>query len=267
VTCWGAALTLQGVAVECRGGGRDSAVLCISEGSRAELSGCTLTSPEGHGLGVHSGATATMDGGSISGCGQWGVLCEGSGSTATVRPPAAAPSAAPPCPLRAAGAAAFLGPVSPLFSAVVWHRKRSRPKNDRRTQKHRILFGNRRVSGWSWLSVVRVWAAARGHPRAEQEGLRDEQRRQDRGGRRGAVSRAVNADKLNNASFCSEPETTFTQQPATRERAAPRPPPPAPAPPPPTPQPPPPLPTAGPARAAATRRRCRSAPAAPPPRT
>ena len=116
VLCYGAALTLQGLAVECRGVNY-SAVYCGSKG-RAELSGCTLTSPEGKGLCLGSGATATMDGGSISGCGDCGVCCYDSGSTATVRPPAAAPSAAPPCPLRAAGAAAFLGPVSPFFPAV-----------------------------------------------------------------------------------------------------------------------------------------------------
>ena len=118
VRCARAALTLQGLAVECRGDG-SSAVFCGSKG-RAELSGCTLTSPEGTGLWVDGGATATMDGGSISGCGEDGVSCSSSGSTVTVRPPAAAPSAAPPCPLRAAGAAAFLGPVSPFFSAVFW---------------------------------------------------------------------------------------------------------------------------------------------------
>ena len=117
VRCEGAAQTLQGLAVEARGEYR-SAVLCNSKG-RAELSGCTLTSPEGTGLKVDS-ATATMDGGSISGCGIKGVYCYDSGSTATVRPPAAAASAVPPCPLRAAGAAAFLGPVSPFFSAVFW---------------------------------------------------------------------------------------------------------------------------------------------------
>ena len=125
VCCFGAALTLQGLAVE--GSGRN-AVSCSSKG-RAELSGCTLTSPGGTGLYVQAGGTmdggttATMDGGSISGCGgeySAGVNCQGSGSTATVRPPAAAPSAAPPCPLRAAGAAAFLGPVSPFFPAVFW---------------------------------------------------------------------------------------------------------------------------------------------------
>ena len=118
VMCDGAALTLQGLAVECRSEYSD-AVVCGSKG-RAELSGCTLTSPEGDGLYVNGGATATMDGGSISGCGLRGVFCADSGSTATVRPPAAAPSAAPPCPLRAAGAAAFLGPVSPFFPAVFW---------------------------------------------------------------------------------------------------------------------------------------------------
>ena len=126
VLCSGAALTLQGLEVEARGRGAapprpgppSSAVYCGSKG-RAELSGCTLTSPEGYGLRVEGGSTATMDGGSISGCGRAGVNCQHSG-TATVRPPAAAPSAAPPCPLRAAGAAAFLGPVSPFFAAVFW---------------------------------------------------------------------------------------------------------------------------------------------------
>ena len=122
VGVYGAArLQLQGLFVESRGSGDPYAVLCDKKG-RAELSGCTLTSPESYGTGlkVYGGATATMDGGSISGCGQYGVNCYGSGSTATVRPPAAAPSAAPPCPLRAAGAAAFLGPVSPFFAAVFW---------------------------------------------------------------------------------------------------------------------------------------------------
>ena len=118
VLCSGAALTLQGLAVECQGGRNDSAVWCVYKG-RAELSGCTLTSPEGDGLFAQREATATMDGGSVSGCGQYGVRCDGSGSTATVRPPAAAPSAAPPCPLRAAGAAAFFSPASPFFPAVV----------------------------------------------------------------------------------------------------------------------------------------------------
>jgi len=120
VRCDGAALVLQGLAIECRGTeSYHSAVECIEKG-RAELSGCTLTSPEGTGLNVCRGATATMDGGSVSGCGRYGVFCSNSGATATVRPPAAAPSAAPPCPLRAAGAAAFLGPVSPFFPAVFW---------------------------------------------------------------------------------------------------------------------------------------------------
>ena len=119
VECRGVALTLQGLAVECRGGHSYCAVECGSKG-RAELSGCTLTSTEGTGLDLRSGATATMDGGSISGCGEYGVYCYDSGSTATVRPPAAAPSAAPPCPLRAAGAAAFFSPASPFFAAVFW---------------------------------------------------------------------------------------------------------------------------------------------------
>ena len=119
VRCAGAALVLQGLAIECSGGNSSCAVYCGSKG-RAELSGCTLTSPEGVGLRVQSGATATMDGGAVSGCGEYGVYCYDSGSTATVRPPAAAPSAAPPCPLRAAGAAAFFSPVSPFFAAVFW---------------------------------------------------------------------------------------------------------------------------------------------------
>ena len=157
-----------------------------------QLRGVTLER-NSTGLYVEDGATATMDGGSISGCRLYGVVCEDSGSTATVRPPAAAPSAAPPCPLRAAGAAAFLGPVSPFFPAVFWrvgtavmqgsHRKRSRQTNDIEPKKPN-LFGNRPSTGVR-LSVVRVWAAARGHPRAEQEGLPHVRRRQDRGGRRG----------------------------------------------------------------------------------
>ena len=61
----------------------------------------------------------SMDGGAIAHFSR-AVYCCDSGSTATVRPPTAAPSAAPPCPLRAAGAAAFLGPVSPFFPAVFW---------------------------------------------------------------------------------------------------------------------------------------------------
>ena len=96
VFCYGAALVLQGLAIECRGGWDDSAVYCESKG-RAELSGCTLTSPEGTGLKVQYGATATMDGGSISGCGIYGVWCINPGSTATVRPPCRRPlCCAPP---------------------------------------------------------------------------------------------------------------------------------------------------------------------------
>ena len=90
VWCSGAALTLQGLAVEGPTNGLP-AVVCTSKG-RAELSGCTLTS-EGNGLQVTGGATATMDGGSISGCGKEGVRCVHSGSTATVRAPAAASAA------------------------------------------------------------------------------------------------------------------------------------------------------------------------------
>ena len=83
VGVYGAArLELQGLAVECPSGG-GWAVYCDKKG-RAELSGCTLTSPVG--LFVFDGATATMDGGAISGC-KTGVYCHGSGSTVTVRPP------------------------------------------------------------------------------------------------------------------------------------------------------------------------------------
>ena len=108
-------LELQGLAIE---NPKKGFAVCCDKKGRAELSGCTLTSPEGFGLWVSGGATATMDGGSISGCGEHGVYCGDPGSTATVRPPAAAPSAAPPCPLRAAGAAAFFSPASPFFAAV-----------------------------------------------------------------------------------------------------------------------------------------------------
>ena len=86
VKCVGAALTLQGLAVEGRGDKYYySAVLCGSKG-RAELSGCTLTSPEGTGLGVWDGAAATMDGGAVAGCDR-GVRCEEEGSSVTVRRP------------------------------------------------------------------------------------------------------------------------------------------------------------------------------------
>ena len=112
VVCHGAALVLQGVAIEGRGGG--TAVLC-GDKVRAELSGCTLTSPKGTGLGVVDGATATMDGGSISGCGEHGVCCEESGATATVRP-------------------------------QCHHRKRSLPKNDG-TQRKRIWKSRNREFG------------------------------------------------------------------------------------------------------------------------
>ena len=83
VECRGAALTLQGLAVEARGVG--SVVSCGSKG-RAELAGCTLSSPEGYGLHVdRGGATAEVQGGTIADCGVCGVFCNGSGSKATVR--------------------------------------------------------------------------------------------------------------------------------------------------------------------------------------
>ena len=84
VVCHGAALVMQGVAVECRATeSYHSAVVCFSKG-RAELSGCTLTSPEGTGLYVYDGATAEVQGGTIADCVN-GVWCIYPGSKATVR--------------------------------------------------------------------------------------------------------------------------------------------------------------------------------------
>ena len=90
VVCDGAALTLQGLAVECRATeSYHGAVFCGSKG-RAELAGCALSSPGGHGLavagglGVHGG-TAEVQGGTIADCGDCGVECYDSGSKATVR--------------------------------------------------------------------------------------------------------------------------------------------------------------------------------------
>ena len=77
----GATLRLRGVAVAASGSG--SAVWCGFKG-RAELTGCTLSSPGGYGLWV-AGATAEVQGGSVADCGYYGVLCGGSGSKATVR--------------------------------------------------------------------------------------------------------------------------------------------------------------------------------------
>ena len=79
----GASLSMRGVAVAGRGGTWDSAVVCGSKG-RAELAGCTLSSPENTGLWVEGGATAEVQGGTIADC-YTGVLCQGSGSKATVR--------------------------------------------------------------------------------------------------------------------------------------------------------------------------------------
>ena len=82
VTCSGSTLRLRGVAVTGRGG---YAVQCGSKG-RAELAGCTLSSPEGFaGLYVDGGATAEVQGGTIADCGKYGVHCYGPGSKATVR--------------------------------------------------------------------------------------------------------------------------------------------------------------------------------------
>ena len=80
VTCSGSTLRLRGVAVTGRGG---YAVQCGSKG-RAELAGCTLSSPGRYGLYVNSGATAEVQGGTIADC-QSGVHCWDSGSKATVR--------------------------------------------------------------------------------------------------------------------------------------------------------------------------------------
>ena len=76
-------ISLRGVAVTGRGGEGSRAVECGSKG-RAELAGCTLSSPRGHGLLVGWGATAEVQGGAIADC-QTGVYCSGSGSKATVR--------------------------------------------------------------------------------------------------------------------------------------------------------------------------------------
>ena len=78
----GASLSLRGVAVAASGGS-GVAVHCTSKG-RAELAGCTLSSPGGRGLGVYTGATAEVQGGTVADC-HYGVLCSDSGSKATVR--------------------------------------------------------------------------------------------------------------------------------------------------------------------------------------
>ena len=80
VTVDGASLSLRGVAVAASKG---TAVWCTSKG-RAELAGCTLSSPGGHGLYADGGATAEVQGGTIADC-KYGVWCLGSGSKATVR--------------------------------------------------------------------------------------------------------------------------------------------------------------------------------------
>ena len=83
VTVDGASLRLRGVAVACRGTHwSHSAVYCDFKG-RAELAGCTLSSPSGVGLDVRGGATAEVQGGTIADCTN-GVDCQHSGK-ATVR--------------------------------------------------------------------------------------------------------------------------------------------------------------------------------------
>ena len=79
----GASLSMRGVAVTGRGGSGRYAVACTSKG-RAELAGCTLSSPESRGLYVRGGATAEVQGGSVADCGNCGVHCQSS-SKATVR--------------------------------------------------------------------------------------------------------------------------------------------------------------------------------------
>ena len=74
-------ISLRGVAVSATGSG--IAVYCRSKG-RAELAGCTLSSPY-TGLYVGGGATAEVQGGTIADCGPYCVNCHGSGSKATVR--------------------------------------------------------------------------------------------------------------------------------------------------------------------------------------
>ena len=78
----GASLSMRGVAVAASGGG-SIAVRCESKG-RAELAGCTLSSPGNTGLWVSDGATAEVQGGTIADC-EKGVYCEDYGSKATVR--------------------------------------------------------------------------------------------------------------------------------------------------------------------------------------
>ena len=75
-------ISLRGVAVSATGSG--IAVYCRSKG-RAELAGCTLSSPGGTGLCVGGGATAEVQGGTIADCKEYGVACRFSGSKATVR--------------------------------------------------------------------------------------------------------------------------------------------------------------------------------------
>ena len=82
VTVVGASLSLRGVAVVASG--NSIAVECTSKG-RAELAGCTLSSPGGRGVHVAGGATAEVQGGTIADCKDRGVLCGSSGSKATVR--------------------------------------------------------------------------------------------------------------------------------------------------------------------------------------
>ena len=84
VWCYGASLSLTGVAVVASGY-HSTAVRCASKG-RAELAGCALSSPEGTGLAVWDGATAEVQGGTIADCGT-GVYCQSSKATVrTARP-------------------------------------------------------------------------------------------------------------------------------------------------------------------------------------
>ena len=93
----GSTLVLQGLTVEASGSG--SVAVYGNENAFIELSGCTLTSPEGVGLWATNSATGTMDGGAIRSCGKSGVFNGGGGTTITVRPLRLPPPALPrpPC--------------------------------------------------------------------------------------------------------------------------------------------------------------------------
>ena len=146
VTVYGASLRLCGVAVAASGNG-SSAVHCDSEG-RAELAGCTLSSPEGSGLAVDS-ATAEVQGGSIADC-LTGVYCHGSGAKATVRTARPRTAEAPrymPRPL-----AAIFTRLPFVFPPVLWlagtaaKRRLIHPRMAARNVRVRKISKKKRVS-------------------------------------------------------------------------------------------------------------------------